>query len=330
MNIWEDPWLADDGNHKIQTPRPPNCQLQRVSDLLQENGLWDWNLIKSIFNQRDCNLIASIPRSSRVTEDKWIWRLDNKGVYTIKLGYKTLRNHSSFSSIAYPTFKWSMIWNQRVPAKVQNCMCRFLKGSIPKADRLISRRVEVSLICMVCNKEPESPVHTLLHCKFAMEVWAIFPGSLIRTHFMSLFDWSNNLETNKLKEEMELVCVVGWYIWKNMNEVVWNNRWGKPDVVIRQAKESLTQWYKAQKTQLLVGSGTGSSAEEKWIKPTHGMLKCNVDASIFPDKGYSSFGFVIKDANGVCVKALNGAFRGIFATMMVEALAFKEALSWIK
>lgn len=101
-------------------------------------------------------------------------------------------------------------------------------------------------------------------------------------------------------------------------------------MIIRQAKKGLMQWKKAQKSHFTDSSGTSSREMVKWMKPLNGALKCNIDASVFQDKGYSSFGFLIKDANGVCVKAINGATRGVFDPSIAEAMAFKEALSWIK
>lgn len=39
VNIWEDPWLADSVDPKIQTSCPLNCQFRWASDLLMDNGL---------------------------------------------------------------------------------------------------------------------------------------------------------------------------------------------------------------------------------------------------------------------------------------------------
>lgn len=208
VNIWEDPWLADWENMKIQSPCPANCQLKWVSDLVQEDGLWNWQLIESIFNQRDRNLIVGIPRPSSSSEDKWIWHPDTKGGYTIKSGYKTLCSDVNFSNAAYPSFKWSLIWSQCVPAKVKSCMWRFLTDCIPTTDRLITIRVSFSPICKVCNLNTETPIHTIMHCKFAMDCWEMFPGSLVQTQSTSLFEWLSGLSSTKSKDELELICMV--------------------------------------------------------------------------------------------------------------------------
>lgn len=93
---------------------------------------------------------------------------------------------------------------------------------------------------------------------------------------------------------------------------MWSNRWNRPEVIVRQAKESLMQWKMAQRSQVKNANGSRNREVVKWVKPSQGTLKCNVDASVFQEDGYCSFGFLIRDANGVCVKAVKGAIRGVF------------------
>ena len=67
-----------------------------------------------------------------------------------------------------------------------------------------------------------------------------------------------------------------------------------------------------------------------WSKPPTGWLKCNVDAGVFRSHDNFSFGGVIRDAGGTFVVAKCQCFPGSFHLHEAEALAVREALSWIK
>ncbi|KAK9107449.1 hypothetical protein Syun_023460 [Stephania yunnanensis] len=67
-----------------------------------------------------------------------------------------------------------------------------------------------------------------------------------------------------------------------------------------------------------------------WQRPSDGYVKCNVDASVFADKGVSSYGEILRDGLGNFVAALAGSFEGIFEPTVAEAIGVREALSWLK
>jgi len=37
INIWEDNWLPYQNGHKIWSPKPPNCDIMFVSDLIHHD-----------------------------------------------------------------------------------------------------------------------------------------------------------------------------------------------------------------------------------------------------------------------------------------------------
>lgn len=61
-----------------------------------------------------------------------------------------------------------------------------------------------------------------------------------------------------------------------------------------------------------------------------GFFKCNVDAAIFEPQNYSALAFVIHDHMGECKYAYHAAIPGITHSLMVEAIGFREVLSWLK
>lgn len=60
------------------------------------------------------------------------------------------------------------------------------------------------------------------------------------------------------------------------------------------------------------------------------MLKVYVNATVFLDTGHAYYGVVVMDSFGGFIAAKNGPLRCLNDAHLVEALAIKEALSWVK
>lgn len=67
---------------------------------------------------------------------------------------------------------------------------------------------------------------------------------------------------------------------------------------------------------------------EQWVPPPHGRLKCNVDAAISGNG--VAFGVVLRDADGRFIAACNGSLLCDKDPYVAEAMAVKEALTWLK
>lgn len=60
INIFTDPWLTDELGRFVQTPICEEINL--ISDLVdQDLKEWNFNLISSLFNERDVSCIMAIP-----------------------------------------------------------------------------------------------------------------------------------------------------------------------------------------------------------------------------------------------------------------------------
>lgn len=67
--IWEDSWIPSSPDGKILTPKG-NCLLRNVQDLIDPiSGMWDEDLIRSIFWDVDVNQISTIPLSQSGMND---------------------------------------------------------------------------------------------------------------------------------------------------------------------------------------------------------------------------------------------------------------------
>lgn len=58
-------------------------------------------------------------------------------------------------------------------------------------------------------------------------------------------------------------------------------------------------------------------------------MSCNVDAAVFERSGKSSFGCVLRNDKAQFVAGYGGSWVRVVNPKHVEALAFKEALSWL-
>lgn len=76
---FKDPWL----------PRPPSFvpitkgvnQNMMVSELIQQPGKWDRELIQQSYLVPDFQLILSIPLSPFNHSDSWMWHYNKSGIY---------------------------------------------------------------------------------------------------------------------------------------------------------------------------------------------------------------------------------------------------------
>lgn len=71
-NIWKIPWLPCMPNVYLTTVIPNELEKVQVTNLMNESGNgWDDKILKDIFNDRDIELINSIPISRNVQQDSW-------------------------------------------------------------------------------------------------------------------------------------------------------------------------------------------------------------------------------------------------------------------
>lgn len=93
----------------------------------------------------------------------------------------------------------------------------------------------------------------------------------------------------------------------------------------------LFQWQKAQLKPVGMNSITRSQEGGMiWQKSAPGWVTCNVDAAVYKQRNLSSFGCLFRNEQGMFQARYGGQFVGINDPKIAEALAFREALSWVK
>ncbi|KAL8147588.1 hypothetical protein AgCh_005054 [Apium graveolens] len=115
----------------------------KVSSLLNlEGNVWDADLLRDVFYNEDVERILKIPISSSHREDKWMWSEDNKCIYTVKSGYRVLRQ-SLPEMNSQGSFKWLCFWRLSIPPKLKNFIWRVLHDCIPTLENLRRKYVDV-------------------------------------------------------------------------------------------------------------------------------------------------------------------------------------------
>jgi hypothetical protein len=92
---------------------------------------WDWNLIETLFNQRDFLVIISIPFSRRRLEDKLIWHFNREGSYSAKSGYKIALEVENLDAGDVKQGEWKKPWKLKLPLKIIHFLWRIGHGYFP-------------------------------------------------------------------------------------------------------------------------------------------------------------------------------------------------------
>ena len=97
------------------------------------------------------------------------------------------------------------------------------------------------------------------------------------------------------------------------------------------ARQYLTQWSVTQSRTFVYPlqphvEGDGATV---WVKPKQNLVKVSVDAAVFEDRGGVGFGFVARNSDGELIEARAVVHPHLVAPVVAEAMAFKEALSWM-
>ncbi|XP_031108704.1 uncharacterized protein LOC116013195 [Ipomoea triloba] len=96
-------------------------------------------------------------------------------------------------------------------------------------------------------------------------------------------------------------------------------------------KKQVNDWVNAWQCFTHAGSTISrhsTSPLVPWVPPPTGTLKCNVDAMI--NDGVVGFGAVLRDHEGKFVAACGGRLNCAIDPYVAEAMAVKEALTWLK
>lgn len=220
------------------------------------------DLIKTLYQIPIAEEILQTPISKIANmEDKLIWKFLNSSDYKVNKAYCLLQQANS------PFFQgqgpngihcsiWKMLWKLKLPLKVLNFIWKLLHDSIPVFEKLRSRGISVSNVCLICNEEGESVNHLFLQCPFTRAIWH---GSIlgIRTSFLesnsvvlvsamtdrvaSTSTGHGVFDDNRMFYLQSMFTIL-WSIWNHRNQVLHKGKIPNPKEVILIAQSFICKY----------------------------------------------------------------------------------------
>lgn len=259
------------------------------------------------------------------------WRLENSGVYSVKSAYKFLQVQRGHWNAEENENIWRILWRIKAPPMAVNLVWRALSNCLPTMTQLHYKHVPVQMLCSICANEEESIVHSLTLCPFAKQCWMTLRQDIRWNQVSDFRVWIQDLWTEGTAKQCAESVVLCWAIWRARNDWVWTQKPSTVNRVVAAAKQYLTQWTLAQSrssTALLQPQYDGDGASF-WVKPQPNTVKVSVDAAIFKEREEVGFGLVARDSDGMLIEARTVVHYELVSPVLAEAMAVKEALSWI-
>ena len=328
----KDPWLAKKIDFRVENHLRYEGRNEIVSSLFYPGTkLWHSDKVFEQFNIADAKAIlaTSVPQHS--VEDRIVWSMSTDGLYNVKTGYHFWHNRHVGNSLCTRSGGWNKLWRLTVPHKLKVFLWRFCRNNIPVRHRLRSKGVLVTIQCPMCSIDVEHLLHVFFDCPFAKSCWQAVGFSLDMSQVYSAPEWLlSKLDTSNQAESVKLTTVL-WGIWFWRNKKVWEDKSVTAEIAMELSFNNVNEWRKARTKVKPAGTETCQSdvtRERKWSAPPSGLLKINVDASIFPEADTFSVGMVMRDQNGMFVEAKVIALPCPATVMEAESIGVKEALSW--
>ncbi|KAM6587872.1 hypothetical protein CsatA_010477 [Cannabis sativa] len=331
-SILHHPWLPDSGNPYI-TSSHIGLIGHTVSSLFSiDERRWDTDLVRDMFNERDANLILSIPLSFSASSDFWSWSNESSGHFSVKSAYRILQASKDPRTGSNNSGFWKNLWQLKIPPKVRNFLWRAASGSLPTCVNLRTKHVDVPPVCPVCQAAPETTSHILLSCIFASSCWHHIGLPAGVSLDLSFASWLDSLFQSLDSDRVCSLAMVAWSLWKARNSIVWKDKVLTVANVMSSARIALDHWRKAQDNTSLshIYFGSSDDGAELWSKPETNTIKVNVDAAIFASENQYGYGMVARNNSGSLIDATAQCANGAFTPEVVEIMGIKEALSWIK
>ncbi|XP_058765369.1 uncharacterized protein LOC131638841 [Vicia villosa] len=213
------------------------------------------------------------------------------------------------------------------PPRVKHLLWRICRDCLPSRRRLRQHYVQCSLFCPVCDLEVEDDWHTFFGCHVINSCWREAGLSSIVDHRLQTFSDAKSLildiccrEENKDAGHFAMVLEC---IWKNRNNIVWNNNREYLSRIGIQAYYNWFDWFEAREVQV---SNIIPQLPLVWTPLAEGWLKCNVDAGFSRHYQTTNRSWCVRDNLGRFIIAGVAWDTGLISPLEAEALAMKEGI----
>ncbi|GER27782.1 RNA-directed DNA polymerase (reversetranscriptase)-related family protein, partial [Striga asiatica] len=169
-------WVPQLGHQSSKPVDRASFNIIWVNELMNEQGTqWNEELVKRTFNDRESRAILAIKNLQPRMLDRWRWRLDSKGNYTVASAYSHLMKEKMIKIDAAEGSRSAELdknvrdrsWQMRVKRKLKHFVWKSFSGILPVSCNLEKKGVSVDVICQMCGEEEETIEHLFFRCKRA-------------------------------------------------------------------------------------------------------------------------------------------------------------------
>lgn len=250
-NIWTDPWLSLTEPKRAFGPPPEDTQeLTILALILPNSNQWNEEVVKQTIPQHLSDVLRIVPSKTEV-DDRSCWLPRASGLYTSRSGYWKTRELKPEINITQSVkdFPWkSDIWSLKTSPKIQLFLWKVIHEALPTKVNLAIRAIPSYCKCLRYG-DPETLDHILFQCVQARSIWAQAPIS----HFFptaangSVGENLKNVKLCKTLPPMGLHVTplypwLCWVLWKDRNDLLFNNRSNPETEIIAKAILAAKEW----------------------------------------------------------------------------------------
>ncbi|KAL8148278.1 hypothetical protein AgCh_005592 [Apium graveolens] len=142
--------------------------------------------------------------------------------------------------------------------------------------------------------------------------------------------WENYRQLGT-KNSGRYVQLSGIWFWRNKK--VWEDKSTTPTIAMDSSLKIVADWRDVRaknKTNSSVPKSKQGSQRCRWVASGEGILKLNMDASLFSGAPDFTVGMVSRDHKNTFLVGRTSCFRAPVSVFEEEAIGVREALSWVK
>lgn len=214
---------------------------------------WNVDLLNAYFHPDNVKTIRGIAVSRIQQPDTYGWMLTKSGKYSVKSGFRTESLYPDRwprMSICGPNIKQLLAfsWKLKCSPKLQHFVWQVLSGTLSVSKNQKARGIECDLQCSICGPEEESINHVIFECLHQHYKPGLYLGFLLHPEYFHhprfLQVW---LSFWRLPKEVDSDCFpwIMWYIWKNRNDKIYQNKNGNSQEILLKAEVEGTLWVEA-------------------------------------------------------------------------------------
>ncbi|CAN1155874.1 Putative ribonuclease H protein At1g65750 [Linum perenne] len=272
------------------------CNIQVADCILQPQNSWDKAKLLSLFSPDTVRQIMTIPIGPPNFPDRWVWHPDNKGRFSVKSCYRTLRSEDG----SHNAKEWKWLWHLSIPPKVRFFMWRLCNNALPSLTNLAVRNCTSTTTCPRCTTDEEDLHHIIFDCPHSSILWSQSEDTSISA------------------------AICAWTVWKSRNDKVFNNATDSMES-LRYKFHNVLQ----DSLSLKRSSSSPASSREAQLQPIlppnnfRRTLLC--DGSFTSSNQKAGYGIILYDAEGNATDGRAGSFE-CRAPICAEATAILQAV----